>query len=166
MKRSIGEYPGAFGFRFVSMLVIILVLILLFLHYLDESSKVIEQSSIQQTRKIVESSLLVVFATLATRRELNRLNELSNANPFKLLHEFELAPAGYRGEIDQINQEELIPGWYYVSSSRIIMYKPVYGENTVYFSIVLEYEDLNENGFFESNSDHFKRLYMKKLPQM
>lgn len=179
--KSIGSPPGANNFRLLLIVILVAALWMFFLDYTDGISVETENASIQQTKNIINSSLVLVFATYAVKGELDRLNELVGANPFIHLAEynaelddanpfipfaqFNLMPVNYQGEIKVENLDEIDPGWYYNKGNKKIIYKSYYADQIYIYSIVLDYKDVNGSGRFESTVDEFRRLHFKQLPQ-
>jgi hypothetical protein len=163
---TIGSHPGAIIFRLAVMLVLILILIMVFLSYVEDAQQGMERSSIQQTKRIIDSSLAVVFATYAVNGQLNDLNELNGGNPFVFLSEYEIVPPAYQGVINTDLTKETSPGWYYLEHRRLVAYRARYIETDSYFAIVLNYADKNNSGKFEAGSDLFKNLQFVKKAEI
>ena len=157
-KRTIGSHPGAITFRFSSMVILISAFVLYFFFYFDDSQKEIERASISQTKRIVDSSLTVIFASYAVKGKLDKLNDLNGGNPFTYMAEFQILPPSYRGVIEDNTGAELNPGWYYLSSQKQVVYVPRYLTENRYFSLYLDFDDVNGSGVFESQLDQFKNL--------
>jgi hypothetical protein len=163
---TIGSHPGAIIFRLAVMLILILILILVFLSYIEDAQKGVERSSILQTKRIIDSSLAVVFAHYAVKGRLDDLNEINGGNPFVFLSEFEIAPPTYQGVIDTDLSVATPPGWYYLEHRRLVAYRARYIETDSYFAIVLNYEDKNHSGKFEAGIDLFKNLQFVKKAEI
>ncbi|MEM7563459.1 MAG: hypothetical protein AAF353_10490 [Pseudomonadota bacterium] len=161
----IGSHPGAITFRLSVMVIIFLILLLVFLSYLEGTQKSIEQSSIQQTRRIIDSSLAVVFASYAVKGQLNELNQVAGGNPFFYLSSYNLLPANYVGARDEDVLPETASGWYYLNHRKLVVYKAEYLDTDSYFEIVLDYQDNNQSGQFESQFDDFKSLRFSKFTE-
>ena len=157
--------PGAFKFRLAIIVVLVLILMLVFMNYTNRIAIVTEKTSIQQTKNIINSTLLVVFANYTINGKLDRLNEVSGSNPFDYLSQYNLVPATYQGETDADRLEDSVPGWYYDRVKELAIYKPYHSDKISYFTIVLEYRDINESGRFEAEFDQYRRLMFKQLPQ-
>lgn len=155
---TLGSHPGAILFRFSVMVIIILILIRIFLNYAEETQRVYEQNSILQTKRIVDSTLAVVFSTYAANRRFGDLAELEGANPFRYLEQYQMLPSSYQGEIESDLQTSDAPGWYYLRHRGLVVYKARYTDDHRYFAVVLNYEDRNESGRFEAASDRFRNL--------
>lgn len=151
-------------FRFGLMVIIILILIRIFLNYSEETRRVYEQQSIVQTKRIVDSTLAVVFSSYAVDRRLDDLAELDGANPFRFLERYDMLPASYRGEIEHELEDSHAPGWYYLGHRGVVAYKARYSGDHLYFAIVLNYEDRNQSGRFEAGSDRFRNLRFVDMP--
>ena len=163
---TIGSHPGAIVFRLSIMIILIVILVSIFLSYLDDTERAFESTSVLQTKKIIDSSLAVVFATYAVNNRLNELNDLDGGNPFVHLAEYGILPTAYVGEIDHDPVEDQQPGWYYLSHRKILIYKSLFSDADHYFKIVLNYQDQNESGSFESASDKFQSLQFVKITEL
>jgi hypothetical protein len=163
---TIGSHPGAIIFRLCVMVLLILILVIVFFSYLDGTQKSVERSSIQQTKRIIDSSLAVVFATYAVKGRLNDLNEINGGNPFVFLAEYQMVPPAYQGVMDQDIDVDTAPGWYYLKHRKRVVYKAHYLESDSYFAIILAYEDRNNSGIFESQNDNFKNLRFIKTAEL
>ncbi len=159
--KQISVPPGALKFRLVMTVILVIILILVFFNYTNRISVAIEETSIQQTKNIINSSLAVVFATYAAKGELDGLNELNGGNPFVHLAEYNLTPTSYQGEIRAENLDEIGPGWYYDKTNKKVIYKSYYDDQVYSYSIVLDYKDVNGSGRFESAVDDYQRFYFK-----
>lgn len=162
---TLGSHPGAILFRFSVMIIIIAILAVIFFRYTDGTQKALERQSILQTKRIIDSSLTVVFASYAVKGRLDQLNQLEGSNPFVFLEEYSLLPAAYRGEIAQENLAELKPGWYYSRSSGAVVYIPRFLDGVDWYSLVLNYDDVNQSGSFEAGQDLFRNLQFIKKPR-
>lgn len=165
--KTIGSHPGAISFRFLVMVILFLIFLVSFFRYVDSNTRQLEHSSIQQTRRVIDSSLVVAFSSLAVKGELNRLNELVGANPFGIMQDFNLVFPDYQGEIEKgvlANKEQR--GWFYSVEDKVVLYQSDYEENNQRFAVTLVYEDVNQTGKFEVLSDKFKHLYLKRLPSL
>ncbi len=160
---TIGSHPGAIVFRLSIMIILIVTLVSIFFSYLDDTERALERTSILQTRKIINSSLAVVFATYAVNNRLNELNDLDGGNPFVHLAEYGMLPTTYVGETDRDLDEDQAPGWYYLTHRKILIYKSLFSDADYYFKIVLSYQDNNQSGSFESASDKFQGLRFVKI---
>jgi hypothetical protein len=163
---TIGSHPGAIVFRLSIMIILIVTLVSIFFSYLEDTEREFERTSILQTKKIIDSSLAVVFATYAVNNRLNELNDLDGGNPFVHLAEYGILPTAYVGEIDHDPVEDQQPGWYYLSHRKILIYKSLFSDADRYFTIVLNYQDDNESGSFESASDKFQSLQFVKITEL
>ena len=163
---TLGSHPGAIVFRLSIMIILIVILVSIFFSYLDDTQREFERTSILQTKKIIDSSLAVVFATYAVNNRLNDLNELDGGNPFVHLAEYGILPTAYVGETDHDLEEDREPGWYYLTHRRILVYKSLFSDADHYFEIVLNYEDRNQSGSFESRSDRFNSLQFVKIAEL
>jgi len=159
--KSIGFPPGSNNFRLMMIVIIVGALWVFFFNYTERISIETEKASVQQTRNIINSSLAVVFATYAVNNQLDRLNELNGGNPFVYLAEYNLLPSAYMGETEGADLTDIKSGWYYLKSQKKTLYKPYYDEPIQYFSLVLEYRDINNSGRYESKIDEFGRLSFK-----
>ena len=165
--RYLGSYPGAYTFRFLMIFIIVGSFVVLFFNYTDKLAVETEKASIQQTINIINSSLAVVFATYAVKGELDRLNELNGGNPFKHMFEYDLFPSRsiYQGEISGRSLGKLDPGWYYDGLNKRVIYKAYSDGQVNFYSLKLDYQDLNGSGRFESGIDGFQYLYFTQIPQ-
>ena len=160
---TIGSHPGAILFRLSIMVIVIAILIVIFFNYFEDTQRGIERQSMTQTKKIIDSSLAVVFASYAANGRLAELNELHGGNPFEFLQEFKILPPAYRGEIDVDLHPDLDPGWYYLRHRGLVGYKTYYLERDVYYSVLLNYDDVNRSGRFEPRADKFNNLQFVAL---
>ena len=155
---TIGSHPGAIVFRLSIMIILIVTLVSIFFSYLEDTERELERTSILQTKKVIDSSLAVVFATYAVNNRLNELNDLDGGNPFVHLAEYGILPNAYVGETDNDLDQDQKPGWYYLTHRKVMVYKSLFSDADHYFKIVLNYQDNNESGSFESASDKFQSL--------
>jgi hypothetical protein len=163
--KQISTPPGALKFRLVAIVILVIIFMLVFLNYTNGISASFEKTSVQQTKNIINSTLAVVFATYTVKGELDRLNEVDGGNPFEYLEEYGQLPASYQGEIDIDDLKDSSPGWYYNRANGQVLYKPLYDDQVYYFTIVLDYLDVDNSGGFEANTDEYRRLSLKQLPQ-
>ena len=163
---TLGSHPGAIVFRLSIMIILIVILVSIFLSYLDDTERAFERTSVLQTKKIIDSSLAVVFATYAVNNRLNELNDLDGGNPFVHLAEYGMLPAAYVGEIDHDPGEDDKAGWYYLIHRRILVYKSLFSDADHYFEIVLNYEDRNQSGSFEPASEKFNSLQFVRIAEL
>jgi len=138
---------------------------LAFLNYTNGISASLDKTSIQQTKNIINSTLVVVFASYTVEGELDRLNEVSGGNPFEYLEKYGQVPASYQGVIGVDELEISGSGWYYDSMNGQAIYKSFYDDQNYYFTIILGYRDVNDSGRFEPGIDEYRRLYLRQLPQ-
>ncbi len=162
---TIGSHPGAILFRLSIMIIVIAILVVIFFRYTDATQKELERQSIMQTKRIIDSSLAVVFASYAVKGRLNELNQVEGANPFTFLEQYSLLPAAYRGEIGHESLADLKPGWYYRRRTGNVIYMPRFLLDAEWYSLVLSYDDSNQSGRFESDHDRFKNLQFIKKPR-
>lgn len=163
---TLGSHPGAIVFRLSIMIVLIVILVSIFFSYLDDTERALERTSILQTKKIIDSSLAVVFATYAVNNRLNDLNDLDGGNPFVHLAEYGMLPIAYVGETDRDLDQDQASGWYYLTHRKILVYKSLFSDADHYFKITLNYQDNNQSGSFESASDKFKSLQFVKIAEL
>lgn len=163
---TIGSHPGAIVFRLSIMIILIVTLVSIFFSYLEDTERELERTSILQTKKIIDSSLAVVFATYAVNNRLNELNDLDGGNPFVHLAEYGILPTAYVGEIDHDPGKDQEPGWYYLTHRRILVYKSLFSDADHYFEIVLNYEDRNQSGSFEPASEKFNSLQFVRIAEL
>jgi len=162
---TLGSHPGAILFRLSVMIIIVAILVVAFFRYIDGTQKELERQSIMQTKRIIDSSLAVVFASYAVKGRLNELSQIEGSNPFVFLKEYSLLPAAYRGEIAQENLAELKPGWYYSKATGNVVYIPRFLDGVDWYSLVLNYDDVNQSGSFEAGQDLFRNLQFIKKPR-
>ena len=146
-------------------IILVITFILVFFNYTSRISVTLEKTSIQQTKNVINSTLMVVFASYAVKGELERLNELSGGNPFEHLENYSLLPATYRGDIGVDKLAVSVPGWYYDRANGLAIYKPLYDDKDYYFRIELDYRDVDGSGRFEPTIDQFGRLSFRQLPR-
>ena len=145
---TLGSHPGAILFRLIMMILLILIFIYVFLSYVEKAEKAIEIQSIEQTKRIIDSALVVAFATHATSGKLDELDQLDGGNPFALLKEYLLLPASYHGEIRLTDPNNLPSGWYYDLNSGEVLFVPFYLPEIQVFRVELGYVDYNKTGSF------------------
>ncbi len=162
---TLSSHPGAILFRLSVMIIIIAILMVAFFRYTDGTQKALERQSIIQTKRIIDSSLTVVFASYAVKGRLNELSQIEGSNPFVFLKDYSLLPATYRGEIAQEDLAELKPGWYYSRVSRAVVYIPRFLDGAEWYSLVLNYDDVNQSGSYEAGQDLFRNLQFIKKPR-
>lgn len=163
--KNIGVPPGAILFRLSLMIIIVAILVLVFLRYVDDTQIELERQSILQTKRVIDSSLAVAFAGYAVKGRLSELNQLDGANPFLILEQFELLPPAYQGELENDLAAGQQPGWYYLKRRRQVVYKSRFAGGDHYFSLKLDYEDVNRSGSFEAGQDRFIRLQFVRIDQ-
>ncbi len=173
--KTIGAPPGAATFRLGLMIIIVAILVVIFFRYVDQAQVAFERQSVLQTKRIVDSSLAVVFARYAVKRRLDDIGELDGANPFEFLAQYsnekssdwgiqqQLLPTAYRGSVEQDPGADANPGWYYLKHRRQVAYLPTYLDRRQYVAIVLRYEDGNGSGRFEPEADTFRSLQVVEL---
>jgi len=162
---TIGSHPGAILFRLSIMIIVIAILAVIFFRYTEGTQKELERQSILQTRRIIDSSLAVVFASYAVKGRLDELSQLDGANPFVFMQEFNLLPTSYRGEIASENLADLKPGWYYNRAGGDVVYVPRFLSDREWYSLALNYDDDNQSGRFEVESDRFRNLQFVRKPR-
>jgi hypothetical protein len=162
--KQIGTPPGALKFRLIAIIILVIIFMLAFLNYTNGISASLEKTSIQQTKNIINSTLGVVFATYTVKGHLERLNEVDGSNPFQYLEIYSAVPATYRGEVDGDDLKDSVPGWYYDGANGQALYKTIYDDKVYYFTIVLDYRDVDNSGRFEAEIDEYWRLSFKQLP--
>lgn len=155
---TIGSHPGAILFRLGIMIILIAILVSVFFSYMEDAEREIERSSILQTKRIIDSSLAIVFANYAVKGRLSDLNRLDGGNPFVILEEYQLLPANYRGELDSELENDQTPGWYYLRQRKHAVYKSRFAGADRYYAIVLHYQDVDQSGRFEAEHDKFGSL--------
>jgi hypothetical protein len=147
------------------MIILIAIMMVVFFSYLDDNERELERVSLLQTKKIIDSSLAVVFATYAVRNRLNEVNDLDGSNPFVFLEEYQMLPAAYVGEIHHDLDAELAPGWYYLGHRRIVAYRSYFDQADSYFAVTLNYQDNDSSGSFEPANDRFQNLQFVKIAE-
>ncbi|MDH3759899.1 MAG: hypothetical protein OEU50_02890 [Gammaproteobacteria bacterium] len=160
--KTLGSHPGAINFRLSAMVVLILLFIYVFLHYTDKAEQAIELQSVEQTRRVIDSALFIVFATYATQGRLDDLAALEGANPFEFLKEYLAHTIPYRGEIDRFETAGEESGWYYLAGRGDLIYVPFHLPEPQVFRVRLNYGDGNGNGRFDSATDQFRSLKLDK----
>ncbi|MCP4490776.1 MAG: hypothetical protein GY820_26205 [Gammaproteobacteria bacterium] len=163
--KYLSTHPGAVGFRFVLMIIIITALMGLFFVYNARLENVVEQASIQQTKNIIQSSLAVAFASYAVEGTLDKLNGLNRGNPFRHLEVLNMVPNNYVGEIEGEGSGLINAGWYFDLESGETLYKTYSDKKVLRFIQLLDYRDVNNSGEYESGVDEYIRLYFKQLAQ-
>ena len=163
MEPTLASVPGALLFRTLVSLLLILILIFVFFSYVDDTQREFERNSIAQTRRIIDSSLAVAFASYAVKGRLAELTELDGGNPFVLLRVYQMLPAAYQGEIDRDLDGGLAAGWYYLRHRRLVAYKSHHLDTDSYFSVRLNYNDIDGNDRFDPAIDEFRNLQFQPL---
>jgi hypothetical protein len=163
--KQISVPPGALKFRLVMTVILVIILMLVFFNYTNRISVKLEKTSIQQTKNIINSTLMVVFAGYAVKGELESLNELIGSNPFRYLETYSQLPATYRGDVGIDQSEDRTPGWYYDGVNGLAIYKPFHDDRDYYFRIELDYSDVDGSGRFEPTVDQYRRLSFRQLPR-
>ena len=163
---TIGSHPGAILFRLSIMVVLIAIMMVIFFSYVEDTERELERASVLQTKKIIDSALAVVFATYATRNRLHELNDLDGGNPFVFLKEYQILPPAYVGERDHDLSADEIPGWYYLTHRRLVVYHSYFSELDSYYTVVLSYQDSNESGSFEPATDKFQSLRFVEIAEI
>lgn len=146
------------------MVILIALFIVVFLYYLDGAEKELERRSVQQTNRIINSSMMIVFSKLAIRGELNRLNDYVGANPFEFMQDFNLVPPAYQGVVQSKSLTGDRVGWFYVEEEKIVVYKGIFEENILRYTLTLSFKDIDRNGKFDQGKDSVSRLFLKPLP--
>ncbi len=162
---TIGSHPRAVLFRLSIMVILIAIMMVIFFSYVDDTERELERTSVQQTKKIIDSALAVVFATYAVRNRLYELNDLDGGNPFVFLKEYQMLPPAYVGEIDHDLSTDEVPGWYYLRHRRLVVYHSKFNELDSYFTIVLNYQDNDKSGSFEPATDKFENLQFVEVAE-
>ncbi len=160
--KSIGSHPGAIAFRLSVMLILIVTFLAVFLRYADEAERTIETQSIRQTQRLVDSALVVAFATYASQGRLGELAALDGADPFVALADFFEHNIRYRGRLVG-DPAALEPGWYYRESSGDLVYLPLHLGQPAYFRLTLLYDDVDGDGDFDFAADRFRALKFLQL---
>ncbi|MCP4874219.1 MAG: hypothetical protein GY896_01930 [Gammaproteobacteria bacterium] len=148
------------------MILLIVILMMVFFSYLDDAEREVERASVLQTKKVIDSALALVFATYAVNNRLNELNDLNGGNPFLFLKEYQMLPPAYAGELDRDPAIDQAPGWYYLSHRKMVVYKSFHLDSDSYFRIVLNYQDVNQSGLFESSTDKFQNLQFVEIVEL
>lgn len=161
--KTIGSHPGAILFRLGIMIILIAILMVVFFSHLEDTEKALERASVLQAKKVIDSSLAVVFATYAVEGRLQELGRLDGSNPFEFLKEFDISVPGYVGVIDHDTDSNHGPGWYYLGHRGLVLYKSRFVDNDEYFAVVLEYDDVDRSGSFDARKDRFRGLRFKSL---
>lgn len=163
---TIGSHPGAILFRLSIMVVLIAIMTVIFFSYVDDTKRELERASVLQTKKIIDSALAVVFATYATKNRLHELNDLDGGNPFVFLKEYQILPPAYVGESDHDLGIDEIPGWYYLTHRKLVVYHSYFSDLDSYYTIVLNYQDNDKSGTFEPATDKFQSLRFVKIAEL
>lgn len=161
--KTIGSHPGAILFRLSITVTLIAILVVVFLSYVAKVEENLERAAILRTKGLINSSLVVVFASYAAQARLDELNDLDGANPFEYLREYQILPPSYMGEIDHGLNDDLAPGWYFQKHLRQVAYKPRYLDGRFRFALVLDYDDTNQSGRFEYGPDTFRGLHFTEI---
>ena len=112
-----------------------------------------------RTKRVIDSSLALVFAEAAVNRQLNELALVAGGNPFEYMAQYDIAHPAYLGELDHDPTVDNIPGWYYLTHRRQVVYKARYLETDSYYEVILKFEDVNQSGSFEASTDKFRNLH-------
>ena len=162
---TLGSHPGAILFRLGVMIILIAIMMVIFFSYVDDTERQLERTSVLQTRKVIDSALLVVFATYAARNRLHELNDLDGGNPFVFLEEYQILPPAYVGESDRDLSADEESGWYYLTHRRQVAYHSKFNDLDRYFRIVLNYQDNDKSGSFEPANDNYESLQFVEVAQ-
>ncbi len=155
--KTIGSHPGAIAFRLSAMVILIMAFLAVFLHYAGEAERTIELQSIRQTQRLVDSALVVAFATHAAEGRLGELAALDGADPFVALADYFQHNINYRGKLAG-DPATIEPGWYFRESSGDVVYMPLHLGEPLYFRMALLYDDADGDGLFDFSTDRFRAL--------
>jgi hypothetical protein len=155
--KHVGSIPGALLFRSVTSIIVIVALVYTLITNIEQTEKNI--SNLQRENLIREMNVALSFRFLqsnvsGTQAELYSYHL---GNPFELLkgNEFRV-PNDYLGEVIK-GQKLENPGWYFNLNEKSIFYwDRVYFEPQ--YQLRVDYDDLNESGRFENESDLITRL--------
>lgn len=161
--RYLGSQPGGLLFRAVVTALLILILVVQFFRYVEDVERETEIASVEQTVRIVNSSLLVYFSKLAINQRLNDIGELEGRNPFPLLEPYGLLPAEYDGEVETISDAELESGWFYVKDVGEVIYRYRYQDKLDRYRLSLKFDDRDENSLFEHEVDRVYALHLSLI---
>ena len=153
--------PRTIPYRVIVGSALVLVLAFVLMDYLERAHRVLEEQSVSQQIRVINSALVVVFSTHAVENRLHDLQQLDGANPFEFLQQFNIALSNYRGEAQPSN--ELITGWYYDEKAGVIFFQPLYLEEIPRLKIVFDYLDRNANGRFEKGTDRVRALRLEAI---
>ncbi len=143
-------------------IIITLILITFIQNQIEQKQGHFEEASLQQTTRVIDSALTLVFAQYAVKHRLNDLNQLDGANPFVFLQQYQLLPTPYHGVKNQDLTQDDAPGWYYLPHRQLTIYKPNHLDSDRSFRVVLGYQDLNQSQRYETNLDQYQ--YLKFRP--
>lgn len=163
--KTLGSHPGAILFRLGVMIILIAILMVVFFSHVEDTEKALERTSILQTKKVIDSSLAVVFATYAVEGRLQELDRLDGSNPFEFLKEYKISVPSYVGVIDSDPDSSLDAGWYYLGHRGLVLYKSRFVDSDEYFTVVLAYDDMDGSGSFDAKSDRFRGLRFNSLKE-
>ena len=164
--KTIGSHPGAIMFRMTIMVILIAIIIVVFFDYIERARAGLEQSAIQQTRRVIDSSLVLIFSSYAVSGQMQRLDEIDGGNPFELMREFDIYVPEYRGELGHDLTTEQRSGWYYLYKRGLVVYKAHFMKSDSYFRIRLGYLDRNGSGTFDYGIDKFENLAFVKVTEI
>lgn len=111
-------------FKLIVGSAILLLLALVLMNYLEKAHAVLEEQSVKQQKRVIESALVVVFATHAVEGRLHELHQLDGANPFEFLQQYSIAAGNYFGQSELA--ADLSSGWYYDPKRGEVFFIPLY----------------------------------------
>lgn len=174
-----GAYATRFGqqgaslLQSVTVIVLIGVLLTVFIEHVLKWGLTVEQAAIARMTSDIRHALSKEVAVRAALGKIKTLDELDGANPMQLQARFQQpTPPAYAGEIENINEAELSPGfWYYETAKKIFLYRVRHATRfqndndtpLIRYQIQLKYQDKNKNKKFDRESETISQLSLVSL---
>ena len=146
-------------FKLIVGLALLMVLTITLMNYLERAHAVLEEQSVQQQKRVIDSVLVVMFATYAVDGRLQQLAELDGGNPFEWLKKYDLSATQYRGVFNAAQPGDS-NGWFYDSDAGQIFYRSLYLEYQPRYEVKVGYQDVNQNGRLDPGIDNLNTLYL------
>lgn len=166
-----GCAPG--GFTYLELVAVILIVSLLFIvaAWKFQHLKVdAERVAFEQTASAVRSAVALQMAEYIVRDDFDRIVGMVGSNPVDYLAE---VPGNYAGEVRPADQADIEGGrWYFDKKRHFFCYNARYAddfrssnedEGVACFAIRMLYDDRNDNGSFDEDTDDFNGLQFVSL---
>jgi len=160
--RDISSYPGARIFRTAASIILVFILAGYFLVKMNDVTRQVEIVAIKKMVANMNTALSLVIYQTAVSGNLDKLNLLSNQNPFYYLAFSQGLPNDYQGVV--INRSEIEQaGWYFTQEKNQVVYRSSDQEDFFFF-LVFDYIDLNGTNRYEPDQDKINHLKIIKAP--